>query len=1468
MGLLQGYSILAQGTTTTQNRRADALVLVNSASLRYGDYAAYIEPYLDHLGVPHVVVDIANTAVPTDIGDYALIIVGHKQIDLGNLFLNSAEQNLITSAVNNGTGLINFDNDLVSGITSRYGWIQTLFGFGYTAGLPSTNVAINKSASVGSYIVGMQDANATYTFFNGGITPLGVTLGSNSASVATINGNPFVVARQVGQGRAVQWTSYDWMSPVVWGNVRGFDDLIWRSLVWAARKPFALQGMPNIVAFRVDDCSGPYDWANTAGNQGWKVWCGYFLQDQDQNDVNQMRALIQQGKLTISMHARAQSDWAYYDFNGHANWPNSTWNQTCADTTAFHANNNLPMSKFVVPHYYVWGDNTLTCLKNWGVEYVGTVSQPGQMYWGRSNLLEGPFNKQGLCCEDIENEPVYYADYVKVPGQPQFDNTFFNVVTEIRDENAYEWHPTSDVPATVGHGVAQLKRAFQGMYLPTLFTHEYYIQDISPASWSSILTQISSQIATYNPTYVTMDYAAQYVRALSTSNIASSIYDAGTGNLQTVLSGKTDLPTSFYVFTEQGGNITRYSVDVPTFNGSTTVNFNAAAPPPTSTPAPTLTPAPTTTSVATVPTPTPVSTTDPQGAIRINVYDDANQSPVLATTTDGGALIDNDNVWTEFLYPVRGYPGVFAATTENPGVMRISANVPNGTYTMLANLYRNSDLRYYWGNTAANPQQFSTVVNTGVVGAFTEQNLGSVTVTNGVFEIYVNKADLLTPGGYPFFGWSWIRLLPGGGATPTALPTTGGPTNTPAPPTAAPTNTPDTSGVIRINVYDDANQSPVLATTADPATLLDNDNAWTEFLYGVRGYPGVFASTSETPPVLRISANVPNGTYTMLANLYHNSDLRYYWGNSAANPQQFSTVVNTGADFIEQNLGNVTVTNGVFEIFVNKADLLTSGGYPFFGWAWIRLIPQTLAATVTPLSTNTATATATRTPVPPTATTAAATITPVPPTATAAAATITPVPPTATPTKTSVPAATATNTPVPPTATKTPVPPTATATKTSTPTATPTKTSVPVATATNTPVPPTATATKTPIPPTATAVPLGSGQIYREWWTSISGSTVANLTSSTAYPNQPTGNNLLTSFEAPSDWADNYGTRIRGYVFPPVTGQYTFWIASDDNSQLLLSTDSNPANARAIASVSTWTNSREWTKFAEQKSVAITLQAGQKYYIEALQKEGTGGDNLAVAWLIPGGTQAIIAGQYLSPFNPPPTVSLTGPISGTTFNRGTAIALTASAADANGTISKVEYYDGATLLSTDTASPYTFSWTTAAVGAHVLTARAYDNQGASTTSNVVNITVAAVGTGTGLTGRYYNNVNLTGNPVLQRVEAVNFDWGTNSPGGSVAVDNYSVRWTGQIEAPVSGEYQFQTVSDDGIRMWGAGVQVINNWTDHSVATDTTDVFSLTAGRYDIILEFYERGGSAVAKLLWKVPGTTSFVPVPANRLYP
>lgn len=145
--------------------------------------------------------------------------------------------------------------------------------------------------------------------------------------------------------------------------------------------------------------------------------------------------------------------------------------------------------------------------------------------------------------------------------------------------------------------------------------------------------------------------------------------------------------------------------------------------------------------------------------------------------------------------------------------------------------------------------------------------------------------------------------------------------------------------------------------------------------------------------------------------------------------------------------------------------------------------------------------------------------------------------------------------------------------------------------------------------------------LLREVYENIAGTSLANLTNHATFPGSPTSENIVSDyFESPTDIMENYGQRMRALLLPPVTGNYTFWIATDDAGGLFLSTDDKPANARLISWVSTWTPPRQWGKEASQKSAAIRLESGKKYYIEALMKEGGGGDNLAVRWQLPDGT--------------------------------------------------------------------------------------------------------------------------------------------------------------------------------------------------------------------------------------------------------
>src|SRR5690348_8381210 len=88
--------------------------------------------------------------------------------------------------------------------------------------------------------------------------------------------------------------------------------------------------------------------------------------------------------------------------------------------------------------------------------------------------------------------------------------------------------------------------------------------------------------------------------------------------------------------------------------------------------------------------------------------------------------------------------------------------------------------------------------------------------------------------------------------------------------------------------------------------------------------------------------------------------------------------------------------------------------------------------------------------------------------------------------------------------------------------------------------------------------------------------------------------------------------------------------------------------------------------------------------------------------------------------------------------------------------------------------------------------------------------------GSGLAGAYFNNANLSGSPVATRIDkTVNFAW-SGSPGVSgIGADNFSVRWTWQVNPRYTGAYTFLTNSDDGVRLWVNGTKIIDNWTRHA-----------------------------------------------------
>ncbi len=124
----------------------------------------------------------------------------------------------------------------------------------------------------------------------------------------------------------------------------------------------------------------------------------------------------------------------------------------------------------------------------------------------------------------------------------------------------------------------------------------------------------------------------------------------------------------------------------------------------------------------------------------------------------------------------------------------------------------------------------------------------------------------------------------------------------------------------------------------------------------------------------------------------------------------------------------------------------------------------------------------------------------------------------------------------------------------------------------------------------------------------------------------------------------------------------------------------------------------------------------------------------------------------------------------------------------------------------------------------------------------------------GLSAEYFSNVNLSGSPVLKRVDAgVDFEWNNVSPGPGVPAWNYSVRWSGELIPPAQGDYRLGASADGGYRIYLEGKKFIDDSAPHGTRTMTTLVHLQAGHSYPIRMEYLHTWWEATARLLWLPP---------------
>ncbi|GAB3530094.1 hypothetical protein GCM10027443_10260 [Pontibacter brevis] len=423
----------------------------------------------------------------------------------------------------------------------------------------------------------------------------------------------------------------------------------------------------------------------------------------------------------------------------------------------------------------------------------------------------------------------------------------------------------------------------------------------------------------------------------------------------------------------------------------------------------------------------------------------------------------------------------------------------------------------------------------------------------------------------------------------------------------------------------------------------------------------------------------------------------------------------------------------------------------------------------------------------------------------------------------------------------------------------------------------------------APAVCTASGTILREQWNNVSGNTVSSIPLSTA----PSSTSQLNLFEAPSGVGNYYGARVRGYICPPQTGDYTFYIAGDDNAELWLSSDDNPSNKRKIASVTGWTYARQWNKYASQKSAPVRLEAGKRYYIEALHKEAAGGDNLAVAWTMPDGVmEAPIAGSRLSPVTSTTANQLPVANAGsdkTILLPVNSVTLSGTGTDADGSISSYSWIKvSGPSASLSGANSATLTASNLLEGTYVFRLTVTDNAEASAFSEAT-VTVqsaptviSCTATGSilreqwdGVSGGSVSDIPVDRTPsstsqlrVLETTSGLGY--------------NYGARVRGYICPPQTGDYTFYIAGDDNAELWLSSddnpsnkrkIASVTGWTYarewNKYSSQKSAPVRMETGKRYYIEVLHKQGGQADnMAVAWTMPDGRMEAPIAGSRLSP
>lgn len=344
--------------------------------------------------------------------------------------------------------------------------------------------------------------------------------------------------------------------------------------------------------------------------------------------------------------------------------------------------------------------------------------------------------------------------------------------------------------------------------------------------------------------------------------------------------------------------------------------------------------------------------------------------------------------------------------------------------------------------------------------------------------------------------------------------------------------------------------------------------------------------------------------------------------------------------------------------------------------------------------------------------------------------------------------------------------------------------------------------------------------------------------------------------------ADNFMCQFTGFIRIPADGRYTFFVTSDDGSELVLDGET--------------LTSDETPHSARETSGSRVLSAGWHPLLLRYYENG-GGAVLSLGWRGPGVPRGIVPPDALRhyPENVAPTVALSAEGSG--WMEGDAVDVSVAAVDVDGEIVSLDLYDGDVLVDHAGAAAESLRLADASAGEHRIRVVATDDAGArAEASCTVHVEPWPLSHAPGLVVAYYalaedlsampdvSDAAVAASGVVDRVAFAKTagEW-EGAPAG--LTNHYAAVFSGALRVRDSGRHVLTVNSDDGARLWLDGRLVVDHDGVHSMSAKSAEVV-LPAGLHEMKIEYFENAGEAGLELSWTRPDGVG-EPVPRCCLF-